>query len=95
MCRRIYNIVDDEPAPRVQVFAFAQDLIEMKWPNNIEGRSVLPESVDPFVEKARQKAEKRVSNARMKKELGVMLLHPTYRAGLQSIIDNMENPISK
>ncbi|CBI19752.3 uncharacterized protein LOC100247218 [Vitis vinifera] len=83
---KIYNIVDDDPAPRAQVFAFARDLIEKKWPNHIK-ESVFPGS-------ARQ-AEKRVSNARMKKELGVTLLHPTYRSGLQSIIDNMENPISK
>lgn len=84
--RKIYNIVDDDPAPRAQVFAFARDLIEKKWPNHIK-ESVFPGS-------ARQ-AEKRVSNARMKKELGVTLLHPTYRSGLQSIIDNMDNPISK
>lgn len=98
MLRKIYNIVDDDPAPRLQVFAFARDLIEMKWPNHIKG-SVLPESTDadPFMEKAKQKekAEKRVSNARMKKELCVMLLHPTYRSGIQSIVDNMDNPISK
>lgn len=84
--RKIYNIVDDDPAPRAQVFAFARDLIEKKWPNHIK-ESVFPGSA--------RKAEKRVSNARMKKELGVTLLHPTYRSGLQSIIDNMENPISK
>lgn len=98
LLRKIYNIVDDDPAPRLQVFAFARDLIEMKWPNHIKG-TVLPESTDadPFMEKAKQKAkaEKRVSNARMKKELGVMLLHPTYRSGIQSIVDNMDNPISK
>jgi hypothetical protein len=31
---------------------------------------------------------KRVDNTRLKTELGVSLLHPTYRAGLQSLLQN-------
>ncbi|XP_051115513.1 uncharacterized protein LOC127240731 isoform X2 [Andrographis paniculata] len=61
---KIYNIVDDDPAPRAEVFEYAKKL-----------KTAM--------------GEKRVSNARMKKELGVNLLHPSYRSGLRSIIEQM------
>ncbi|XP_059634060.1 uncharacterized protein LOC132276589 [Cornus florida] len=89
---KIYNIVDDDPAPRIEVFTFARDLIEKKWPGHIKqitsddrSESIIPEGTS--------RGEKRVSNARMKKELGVTLLHPSYESGLQSIINHMDNPI--
>ncbi|EMS56053.1 hypothetical protein TRIUR3_22110 [Triticum urartu] len=31
--RKIYNVVDDDPAPRSEVFAFAQSLIEKRYPD--------------------------------------------------------------
>ncbi|XVE56096.1 hypothetical protein DITRI_Ditri03aG0209800 [Diplodiscus trichospermus] len=91
LSRRIYNIVDDDPAPRQEVFTYALDLIEKKWPSLIK-ESTSPERAELFVEKATSRGEKKVSNARMKKELAVQLLYPSYRSGLQSIIDQMENP---
>lgn len=87
--RKIYNVVDDEPAPREEVFAFARDLVERKWPGMIKHSTSLDEG-EPCVEKGSSRGSKRVSNARMKKELGVRLLHPDYRSGLQSIIDQMD-----
>ncbi|XP_024030304.1 uncharacterized protein LOC21404752 isoform X1 [Morus notabilis] len=89
--RKVYNIVDDDPAPREEVFAYAQNLIEKKWPAQI---TRIPEQEESLatVKKKGFAAEKRVSNARMKKELGVRLLHPSYRTGLKSVIDQMHNP---
>ncbi|KAF5455867.1 hypothetical protein F2P56_025400 [Juglans regia] len=88
--RRVYNIVDDDPAPREEVFAYASDLIEKKWPGRIKQSASRSESL---IGKGGRRGEKRVSNARMKKELGVRLLHPSYRSGLQSIINHIEEAL--
>ncbi|PIA52798.1 hypothetical protein AQUCO_01000574v1 [Aquilegia coerulea] len=87
--RRIYNIVDDDPASRAEVFAFAQTLVEKKWPGKMKNSNFLSGSISS--QKILQ-GEKRVSNARLKDELGVRLIHPTYRSGLRSIIESMESP---
>lgn len=87
--RRIYNIVDDDPASRKEVFAYALDLVGKKWPSLIK-EIPSPERAESFVT---LKGEKQVSNARMKKELGVQLLYPSYKSGLQRIIDQMEKPV--
>ncbi|KQK03735.1 uncharacterized protein LOC100841319 isoform X2 [Brachypodium distachyon] len=80
--RKIYNVVDDDPAPRADVFAFAQSLIERRYPDL---------AMDPARSNIHDRiiaAEKRVSNERLKQELGVRLLYPSYRSGLQSIFDS-------
>ncbi|TVU22501.1 hypothetical protein EJB05_32202, partial [Eragrostis curvula] len=85
--RKIFNVVDDDPAPRTEVFTFARSLIERMYPDliaeSIEAISTGLDSQARIIP-----AEKRVSNARLKQELGVKLLHPTYRSGLQSILDS-------
>ncbi|KAL6007135.1 hypothetical protein ACLOJK_032631 [Asimina triloba] len=91
--RGIYNIVDDDPAPRAEVFAFARALIEERWPGRIK-QSPTTDNEDSVSWKENMRYEKRVSNARLKKELGVMLHYPTYRSGLQSIIESMNNPFN-
>lgn len=87
----MYNIVDDDPAPREEVFSYARSLIEKKWPGKLKQFPEEDKSSATF-KKEDVVDEKRVSNARMKKELGVQLLHPSYKSGLQSIVDQMENP---
>ncbi|CAK7346317.1 unnamed protein product [Dovyalis caffra] len=91
--RGIYNIVDDDPAPREEVFTYAEDLIENKWPGRTKRSTDYASAVSP-TKKANSRGDKRVSNMRMKRELGVKLLHPSYKSGLLSIIDQMEKPIS-
>ncbi|PKA53893.1 hypothetical protein AXF42_Ash011373 [Apostasia shenzhenica] len=86
---RIYNIVDDDPAPRAEVFAFARALIEKKWPGLIVESEA---TADVLLPMEGSSGEKRVSNARLKKELGVSLLYPSYREGLKSIIASLELP---
>ncbi|KAI9118277.1 hypothetical protein K1719_010609 [Acacia pycnantha] len=87
---KVYNIVDDDPAPREQVFEYARKLVENKWPGlitqqaeEIEWSNVAPRNM---------RGEKRVCNARMKEQLGVQLAYPDYTTGLQSILDKTEAP---
>lgn len=89
--REVYNIVDDDPVPREEVFEYARNLIEKKWPGQLKQFSV-QDDISVTDKKEGVLGEKRVSNARMKKELGVRLLHSSYKSGLQIIIDQMENP---
>ncbi|KAJ4916202.1 NAD(P)-binding Rossmann-fold superfamily protein [Raphanus sativus] len=86
--REIYNIVDDDPAPREEVFQYALELIEKRWKRKIETKPFLYESR----EQSSLRGEKRVSNQHMKDKLGVKLLHPSYKSGLQSIVEKMDNP---
>lgn len=92
--RKVYNIVDDDPAPRDKVFSYAWNLIERKWPGQIKKPLEHEKPTPNLTDEGGMSSEKRVSNARMKKELGVKLLYPSYRSGLQSIIDQMDNPIN-
>ncbi|XP_050363207.1 uncharacterized protein LOC126782088 [Argentina anserina] len=91
--REIYNIVDDDPAPREAVFEYARYLVDKKWPGWIKHSSKQREST-ATVMKDGLLGEKRVCNAHLKNELGVRLLHPSYRSGLQSIIDQMDKPFA-
>ncbi|KAG9449758.1 hypothetical protein H6P81_009723 [Aristolochia fimbriata] len=87
----VYNVVDDDPTPRVEVFEFAREMLKEKWPG--EMAKSLPSPVTDFIHKKDDyKGEKRVSNALMKRELGIKLLHPTYRSGLRSIAESLHNP---
>lgn len=86
--REIYNIVDDDPAPREEVFQYALELIEKRWKRKIETKPFLYESR----EQSSLRGEKRVSNQHMKDKLEVRLLHPSYKSGLQSIVEKMDNP---
>nr|XP_043631641.1 protein YeeZ [Erigeron canadensis] len=89
---RIYNIVDDDPAPRTEVFSYAHKLYSEKWPSQIKNVvSPAPVTNKSSTKVGRLKGDKRVVNERMKKELGVRLIHPSYRSGLQSICDQMHD----
>lgn len=83
---KIYNIVDDDQAPREEVFAYARYLVENKWPGRFQHSTphVQPEL---STDKATPCGEKRVTNRRLKTELGLRLIHPSYRSGLQNIIE--------
>ncbi|KAJ3683993.1 hypothetical protein LUZ61_013157 [Rhynchospora tenuis] len=80
---KIYNVVDDDPAPRAEVFAYARDLISWRYPEIANNINYLNLGDAQMII-----GEKRVSNLRMKKELGVQLIYPSYKSGLQSILDS-------
>ncbi|CAH8252875.1 unnamed protein product [Arabidopsis lyrata] len=86
----IYNVVDDDPAPREEVFEYALELIAKRWPEIINTKPF------PFLYESREESslrgEKRVRNEHMKNKLGVKLIYPSYKSGLQSIVENMDNP---
>jgi hypothetical protein len=87
-CRRILNVVDDDPASRAEVFSYARMLIHERWPSKLEyaenGNESEIGSHGPL-----ERAEKRVVNKRLKEELRMELLYPSYKDGLKAIVDEM------
>lgn len=78
---RVYNVSDDEPAPPQDVVAYAAELLGLPAPPEIafEAAGLTGMAASFWAEC------KRVSNARIRSELGVELLYPTYREGLAAI----------
>ena len=78
----MYNVCDDEPAPAADVVAHACALLGvMPPPLTPLGDADLTPMARSFYADNR-----RVSNARIKSELGVTLRFPDYRAGLASLL---------
>jgi nucleoside-diphosphate-sugar epimerase len=78
-----YNMCDDDPAPPQDVIAYAATLLGMAVPpaTAFEDAEFTPMARSFYAE------NKKVRNDRIKRELGVKLIHPTYREGLQSLYD--------
>lgn len=75
--------MDDDTAPWTEVFAFAHSLLNQKMPDTKVSSVSSSESQKQEDDcNKRMKGQKRVSNARLKNELGVKLLRPTYKSGL-------------
>ncbi|MCC7320415.1 MAG: SDR family oxidoreductase [Rubellimicrobium sp.] len=79
---RVYNVTDDEPASGPEVIAHAAALLGLPAP-----------PVEPYAEagmtpmaRSFYQGSRRVLNGRMKRELGVRLIHPDFRAGLRAIL---------
>ncbi|WP_027546140.1 SDR family oxidoreductase [Bradyrhizobium sp. WSM2254] len=76
-----WNVCDDEPAPPQDVIAYAAELMGVAPP---------PEEAFETAEMSAMArsfyaSSARVSNAKLKRELGVALAHPTYRHGLDAL----------
>tara|TARA_Y100001936_G_C16093723_1_gene689330 strand:+ start:12342 stop:13238 length:897 start_codon:yes stop_codon:yes gene_type:complete len=81
----IYNVCDDKPAPPSEAVEYAFKLLKISPPPLIHFDSAdLPEVVRGFYKNC-----KRVSNKKIKEELGVKLKYPNYRSGLDSIFRSM------
>jgi len=78
----IYNVCDDEPAPAADVVAHACDLLGVAPP------PLTPHDEADLSPMARSfyADNRRVSNARIKAELGVRLRYPNYRDGLAALL---------
>ena len=78
---RAYNVCDDEASPPQDVVAFGAELLGLPVPPAIpfEEADLSPMARSFYAD------SKRVSNARIKEELGVTLSYPTYREGLGAI----------
>lgn len=78
----IYNLADDEPAPPQDVVAYACALLGTAPPPEIpyEEADLSPMARSFYAD------NRRICNARIKEELGVILRYPTYREGLESLL---------
>jgi nucleoside-diphosphate-sugar epimerase len=77
-----YNVCDDDPAPPQDVIAHAAHLLGLPIPPAvpIEEANLTPMGASFYAE------SKRVRNDRIKNDLGVRLLFPSYRDGLAAIL---------
>lgn len=78
----VYNVCDDMPAPPQDVIAHAAELLGRPLPTEIpfEDAEMSPMARSFYAE------SKRVSNRRIREELGVVLRYPDYRAGLRALL---------
>ena len=77
-----YNVADDEPCPPQDVVAYGAELLGMARPPEFPFKEaeLSPMARSFFAD------SKRVSNSRIKGELGYNLIHPTYREGLKALL---------
>lgn len=80
----IYNVTDDLPAPAEDVLSHAAALLGLPEPPEVAFEQVVAE-MTPMARSFYMES-KRVRNDRIKRELGVELLYPDYRAGLAAIL---------
>lgn len=78
----VYNLCDNDPAPPQDVIAHAAHLLGLPLPPEVdfETADMSPMARSFYAE------SKRVSNARIKDELGVELLYPDYKTGLAALL---------
>lgn len=83
---RAYNVCDDEPCQPQDVVAFAAELLGMPVPPAIpfEKAELSPMARSFYAD------SKRVSNRRIKQELGVTLAYPSYREGLRALFPGLK-----
>ena len=84
---RAYNVCDDDPAPPQDVIAHAAKLLGLPLPPEIpfEEAHLSPMARSFYAE------SKKVRNDRIKDELGVRLLYPTYREGLAALLSDQSD----
>jgi len=77
-----YNVCDDDPAPPEDVIGHAAELLGLPIPpaEDFDTAEMTPMARSFYAE------SKKVSNRRIKEELGVKLLYPDYRAGLAALL---------
>ncbi len=79
----VYNVCDNQPAPQADVIAYGCELLGVDAPPLIpygKAQRDMTEMARSFWQDNR-----RVSNARIRTELGYALEYPTYREGLRAI----------
>ena len=79
----IYNVCDDEAAEQQLVEAYASELLGVEAPPLVPFKYAIKE-MSPMTQSF-WRDNRRVSNLKIKSELGVNLLYPTFREGLKAI----------
>ena len=84
----IYNVCDDEPVPPQDVIGYAAELQGLPLPPAVpfDQADLTPMARSFYNE------NKRVRNDRIKEELGVDLLYPNYRVGLEALMRDKGGP---
>ena len=78
---RVFNVSDDEPAPPEDAVAYAAELLGLPVPETVAFEAAgLSGIAASFWSEC-----KRVRNDRIRRDLGVELLYPTYREGLRAL----------
>ena len=79
---QIYNVCDNDPAPPEDVIGHAAQLLGLPLPPEIayDAADMSPMARSFYGE------SKKVSNQRIRQELGVALLYPSYREGLAALL---------
>ena len=80
----IYNVADDDPSPPEDVLAEAARLLGLPLPPKVpfDEAEMTPLARSFYAE------SKRVTNDRIKRDLGVTLAYPDYRSGLAALLAN-------
>ena len=80
----IYNVADDEPTPGDVVDKYAASLLQLPPLHEIayEIAVLSPMAKEFYLH------NKRISNAKLKKELDIQLTYPTYKEGLAHLLHN-------
>lgn len=83
-----YNLCDDDPAPPQDVIAHAAALLGLPLPpaEDFATAEMTPMARSFYAE------SKRVRNDRIKRELGITLRYPDYRAGLAALLESEDAP---
>jgi len=78
----VYNVADDEPAPPQDVVTCACALLGVAPPPEVpfEDAELSPMARSFYAD------NRRIDNARIKEELGVVLRYPSYREGLRALL---------
>ncbi|MBO9420413.1 SDR family oxidoreductase [Labrenzia sp. R4_2] len=81
---RIFNVTDDQPAPPQDVVTYAAELLGVTPPPEVafETADLTPMARSFYGE------NKRVSNERVKNELGYTFRYPDYRIALNTLVQN-------
>jgi hypothetical protein len=78
----IYNVADDEPAAPDEVIAYAAELLGLEPPPEVQFEEA---ELSPMA-RSFYGDNRRISNSRIKTELGVTLRYPAYREGLRALL---------
>lgn len=82
----IYNVADNQPAPADVVCDYAASLLQLAPLKKIDYKEA---QLSPMAQEF-YSHNKRVSNAKLKKELNIELTYPSYKEGLAYLYQNKE-----
>ncbi len=79
---QVYNVCDNDPAPPQDVIGYAAELLGLPMPPTMDFATA---DLSPMAHSFYAESKK-VSNARIKAELGVRLRYPDYKTGLKALL---------